>query len=88
MPRYNHIFSKRTPKARTIKQLLDLDNLEEMTYEERRKFARFTNRQARKFAQLPDMKNFLTDENDPDPFDAFEKLMAQKEFLMHTLCQY
>lgn len=81
MPRYNHIFSKRTPKARTIKQLLDLDNLEEMTYEERRKFARFTNRQAKKFAQFPDMKNFLTDENDPDPFDAFEKLMAQKEFL-------
>lgn len=81
MPRYNHIFSKRTPKARTIKQLLDLDNLEEMTYEERRKFARFTNRQAKKFAQFPDMKNFLTDENNPDPFDAFEKLMAQKEFL-------
>lgn len=81
MPRYNHIFSRRTPKARTIKQLLDLDNLEEMTYEERRKFARFTNRQAKKFAQFPDMKNFLTDENDPDPFDAFEKLMAQKEFL-------
>lgn len=81
MPRYNHIFSKRTPKARTIKQLLDLDNLEEMTYEERRKFARFTNRQAKKFAQFPDMKNFLTDENNPDPFEAFEKLMAQKEFL-------
>lgn len=81
MPRYNHIFSRRTPKARTIKQLLDLDNLEEMTYEERRKFARFTNRQAKKFAQFPDMENFLTDENDPDPFDAFEKLMAQKEFL-------
>lgn len=81
MPRYNHIFSKRTPKARTIKQLLDLDNLEEMTYEERRKFARFTNRQAKKFAQFPDMKSFLTDENNPDPFDAFEKLMAQKEFL-------
>ena len=81
MPKYNHIFSRRTPKARTIKQLLDLDNLEEMTYEERRKFARYTNRQARKFAQLPDMKTFLTDENNPDPFDAFEKLMAQKEFL-------
>ena len=81
MPRYNHIFSKRTPKARTVKQLLDLDNLEEMTYEERRKFARFTNRQAKKFAQFPDMKTFMTDENNPDPFDAFEKLMAQKEFL-------
>lgn len=81
MPRYNHIFSKRTPKARTIKQLLDLDNLEEMSYEEKRKFARYTNRQAKKFAQFPDMKNFLTDENNPDPFDAFEKLMAQKEFL-------
>lgn len=81
MPKYNHIFSRRTPKARTIKQLLDLDNLEEMSYEERRKFARYTNRQAKKFAQYPDMKNFLTDENNPDPFDAFEKLMAQKEFL-------
>lgn len=82
MPRYNHIFSKRTPKARTIKQLLDLDNLEEMTYEERRKFARFTNRSAKKFAQFSeDWKNFLTDENNPDPFDAFEKLMTQKEFL-------
>lgn len=81
MPRYNHIFSKRTPKARTIKQLLDLDNLEEMSYEERRKFARYTNRQAKKLIQFPDMKTFMTDENNPDPFDAFEKLMAQKEFL-------
>lgn len=81
MPRYNHIFSKRTPKARSIKQLLDLDNLKEMSYEERRKFSRYTNRQAKKLIQLPDMKNFMTDENNPDPFDAFEKLMAQKEFL-------
>lgn len=79
--KYNHIFSKRTPKVRTVKELLNLDNLEDMTYEERRKLSRYTNRQAKKYSQYPDMKNFMTDESNPNPFDAFEKLMAQKEFL-------
>lgn len=82
MPKkYNHIFSKRTPKARTIKQLLDIDNLEEMTPEERRKLARYTNQQAKKFAKYPEMKNFMVDEKTADPFASFEQLMAQKEFL-------
>lgn len=82
MPKkYNHIFSKRIPKARTIKQLLDLDNLEDMTWREREKLARYTNRQAKKYAQYPEMKNFMVDERTADPFAAFEKLMAQKEFL-------
>lgn len=82
MPKkYNHIFSKRTPKARTIKQLLDIENLEEMTPEERRKLARYTNQQAKKFAKYPEMKNFMVDEKTADPYVAFEQLMAQKEFL-------
>ena len=68
MPKkYNHIFSKRTPKARTIKQLLDIENLEEMTPEERHKLARYTNQQAKKFAKYPEMKNFMVDERTAAP---------------------
>lgn len=81
----NHIFSNPQPKVRTIKELLDVSDLNDMTWREKQKFARYVNREAKKLAatneRLEGWTDFMTSESHPDPVDAFAKLNAQKEFI-------
>ena len=80
----NRIFSKPTPKERTVKQLLEVDDLTTLTWREQKKLARYNNRMAKKLArenELESWNDFLVDENNPDPLKTFSKIMAQKEFL-------
>lgn len=81
----NHIFSTPQPKVRTIKELLDVSDLNDMTWREKQKFARYVNREARKLAatngNVENWSDFMTSESHPDAVDAFAKLNAQKEFI-------
>ena len=80
----NRLFSNPTPKERTVKQLLEVDDLTTLTWREQKKLARYNNRMAKKLArenQLESWDNFLVDENNPDPLKSYSKIMAQKEFL-------
>ena len=82
----SHIFSTRKPKARTIKELLNVSDLTTLTWEEKRKLARYTNKEAKKMFRdftLPpeNWHEFITPESQPDSVDAFSKLMKQKEFI-------
>lgn len=83
MPKkYNHIFSKRSPKARTIEQLLNVDDLTTLSNEEKRKLDRYAKREARKlknFGYTTDFTDFLSDGD--LGISAFSEIMRQKEFL-------
>ena len=76
----NHIFSKPQPRVRTIKELLDVEDLSTLSWREQAKLARYTNRQAKKLMREYNMtaenwKTFITSESQPNAIDAFEKLM-------------
>lgn len=83
MPKkYNHIFSKRSPKARTIEQLLNVDDLSTLSREEKRKLDRYAKREARKLKNLgysADFTEFISD--DDLGISAFSEIMRQQEFL-------
>lgn len=82
----NHIFSNPQPRVRTIKELLDVEDLSTLSWQEQAKLARYTNRQAKKLMREYNMtaeswKSFITPESQPNAIDAFEKLMKQQEFI-------
>lgn len=90
MPKkYNRIFSKRSPKARTITQLLHVDDITTLSWEEKRKLDRYARREARKLKNLGYTSRFFTHDdpaNEPLPpedlgISAFSEIMRQKEFL-------
>lgn len=83
MPRkYNHIFSKRSPKARTIEQLLNVDDLTTLSNEEKRKLDRYAKREVRKLKNLGYTTDFTDFLSDGDlGISAFSEIMRQKEFL-------